>query len=148
MMILLVALFSLDKVFVGGVNEVVVELVTPDVDEMDGVYGQHGNADDDDCQGVVEESGVEVHEWIEDGISSSKIAIGAPLVDCSFEPIVVSVNRKDIAKSQAEEGQLGTHINNISDDGVDEMIRKISLFVANRIDSTIDNSSQGKNGNL
>jgi len=49
MMILLVALFSLDKVFVGGVNEVVVELVTPDVDEMDGVYGQHGNADDDDC---------------------------------------------------------------------------------------------------
>ena len=55
---ILVVLLLLDHFLVRGINKVVCELVPPDVDEVDDINDQHGKADDQNCQGVVEEMGV------------------------------------------------------------------------------------------
>lgn len=93
------------------------ELVAPDVDEVDDVDGQHRQANDHHCQRVVEERRVERHEGVQNGVPRPEVAVRAPLVDRSLEPVVVEVDREGVAQRQSEKCQLGAEVDDVPADG-------------------------------
>ena len=141
---ILVVLLFLDYFLVGGVNEVMCELVSPDVDEVDYINDQHGEADDQDCQGVVEEMGVEGEEGVQDGVEGAEVAICAFLVDGSLEPVVVYVYCEDVAQSQSHQRQFSQYIHHVSHHGVAEVLYQVFLFVADGVDCRVDDSSESQ----
>ena len=110
------------------------ELVSPDVDEVDDIDDQHGEADDQNCQGVVEKMGVEGQEGVQDGIEGAEITVSAFLVDGSLEPVVVDVDREDVAQSQPHQCQFSQYVNHVTNHGVAEMFYQVLLFVADWVD--------------
>ena len=120
------------------------ELVSPDVDEVDDINDQHGEADYQDCQGVVEEVSVEGQEGVQDGIKGAEIAICAFLVDGSLEPVIVYVDCEDVAQSQSHQRQFGQDVHHIPHHGVAEVLYQVFLLVADGVDCRVDDSSEGQ----
>ena len=53
-------------------------------------------------------------------MKSSDVTIGTVQINCSLEPIEVSIDGEEIGQSQCEDGQFSTHINDVSTEGKKE----------------------------
>lgn len=120
--LIILNLFLLHNLFVSSIDQVVSQLIPPDVEKVYNINNKHGKTYYKNSKSIVEEMSVKCQEGIEYTIESTKITISTFLVDSSLEPIIVDIDGKDITKCQSKKSQFSQNINNISHDSITKML--------------------------
>ena len=131
-----------------SLNKVESQLSSIDIHKMHNVNNQHEKRDDQGGQRVVEELCVELHIGVHYIFKGAEITIRAIEIYRTLEPVVVRVYREEIRKSQSQNGQLSTDIYQVSAERHKEVLRKIPLPIADRVDCVIDHSTESEDEEL
>ena len=66
------------------------------------------------------------------------------LVDGPLEPVIVDIDREDVAQSQTHQCQFGQYVHHVPDHGIAEVFYQVFLLVADGVDCRVDDPSEGQ----